>query len=102
MRQIVNLLRWRRRRMEQDLDRELRYHLDRRIEDMMKAGLSEVEARRRASIELGLLLSVVGLYGVMSFVVTNRNAGDWGFAGVLAAFPSFRTCGSRASDFLVG
>ena len=29
---LLNLLPWRRRRMEQDLDRELRYHVDRRVE----------------------------------------------------------------------
>ncbi|HEY2981503.1 MAG TPA: ABC transporter permease [Anaerolineales bacterium] len=39
--------------MEQDLDRELRYHLDRRAEDLMKSGLSETEARRQAAVEFG-------------------------------------------------
>ena len=43
----------RRDRLERDLERELRYHLDRRVEDLIKDGLSEPEARRRASIELG-------------------------------------------------
>jgi predicted permease len=39
--------------LERELDRELRYHLDRRVEDMMRAGLSEADARRQAHIELG-------------------------------------------------
>jgi putative ABC transport system permease protein len=50
---ILNLFRWRRDRLERDLDRELRYHTDRRVEDLMKDGSSEAEARRQASIELG-------------------------------------------------
>src|SRR5688572_11688565 len=53
MRRILNLLPWRRRRKEQDLDRELRYHMDRRIDDMMRSGLTEAEARRRAALEFG-------------------------------------------------
>ena len=32
MRKIFNLFRWRRARLEQDLDRELRYHVDRRVQ----------------------------------------------------------------------
>ena len=39
--------------MERDLDRELRYHMDRRVEDLIEDGLSEPEARRQASLELG-------------------------------------------------
>jgi len=50
---ILNLFRRRRDRLERDLDRELRYHMDRRADDMMKNGLSEAEARRHASIEFG-------------------------------------------------
>jgi len=50
---ILNLFRWRRDRLERDLERELRYHIDRRVDDMMKTGLSETEARRQASIEFG-------------------------------------------------
>ena len=53
MAKLLNLLRWRRDRLERDLDRELRYHMNRRVEDLIKDGLSEPEARRRASIELG-------------------------------------------------
>ena len=53
MRKILNLLPWRRDAMERDLARELRYHVDRRVDDMMKAGVSEREARRRACIEIG-------------------------------------------------
>ena len=39
--------------MESDLERELQYHLDRRTEDLIKTGLDETEARRRARIEFG-------------------------------------------------
>ena len=53
MTKLLNLFRWRRARLEQDLDRELRYHMDRRVEDLIKDGLSEREARRQASLELG-------------------------------------------------
>ena len=53
MAKLLNLFRGRRARLERDLDRELRYHLDRRVEDLIKNGLSEPEARRQASLELG-------------------------------------------------
>ena len=50
---LLNLLRRRRDRLERDLDRELRYHMDRRITELTAAGLNEADARRQASIELG-------------------------------------------------
>jgi predicted permease len=53
MGRFVNLFRRRRDRLERDLDRELRYHLDRRIEDLIKGGLSEPEARRLVTLEFG-------------------------------------------------
>ena len=53
MTKLLNLFRWRRARLERDLDRELRYHMDRRVEDLIEDGLSEREARRQASLELG-------------------------------------------------
>ena len=53
MAKLLNLFPWRRDRLERDLDRELRYHVDRRVEDLIKDGLSEPEARRQASLELG-------------------------------------------------
>src|SRR5437763_865519 len=58
MRKILNLLRGRRTRLERDLDRELRYHFDRRVEDMRAEGLGEDEARRRAAIEMGGIVQV--------------------------------------------
>jgi len=45
--------RWRRRRDEADLDRELRYHIERRIQDHTDAGLSRAEAQRRVRLEFG-------------------------------------------------
>ena len=53
MTRFLNLWRWRRDRLERDFDRELRYHVDRRIEDLITDGSSEPEARRQASLELG-------------------------------------------------
>ena len=53
MAKLLNFFPWRRNRLERDLDRELRYHVDRRVEDLIKDGLSEPEARRQASLELG-------------------------------------------------
>ena len=50
MRQLVNW--FRRKQMERDLDRELQYHLDRRITDLKNSGLQALEARRRAMLEL--------------------------------------------------
>src|SRR3954470_6068757 len=56
---MKRLLNWLRRSdLERDLDRELRYHLDRRVGDLMQSGLSEPEARRRARLELGGLEQV--------------------------------------------
>jgi predicted permease len=53
VRRLLNLLKKRRQRLEHDLDRELRDHLDRRARDLVQAGLGEDDARRRAAIELG-------------------------------------------------
>ena len=53
MTRLLNFFRRQRDRLERDLDRELRYHVDRRVEDLIKDGLSEQEARRQASLELG-------------------------------------------------
>ena len=58
MRRLLNLLRSRRDRMERDLVRELRYHVDRRVDDLKASGLGDAEARRRASIECGGLAQV--------------------------------------------
>jgi predicted permease len=48
------ILNWfRRRRLEHDFDRELQYHIDRRVTDLIHSGLPEPEARRRVALELG-------------------------------------------------
>jgi len=44
---------FRQRRLEDDLDRELQYHIDRRMTDLVHSGLPEPEARRRVALELG-------------------------------------------------
>jgi len=50
----VRLLNWfRRKRLEDGLDRELRYHFDRRVADFVAAGIPAAEARRKAALELG-------------------------------------------------
>ena len=65
---LLNLLPGRRRRMEDDLARELRYHIDRRVDDLMRGGLDEVEARRRVAIEFG---------GVTQVQDEVRDAWEW-------------------------
>jgi predicted permease len=44
---------WSRSRFERDLDDEMRFHLEARMEDLVRSGLSREEARRRAQIEFG-------------------------------------------------
>jgi len=51
MRQLANW--FRRKKLESGLERELRYHLDRRIIDLERSGLPTGEARRQAMLELG-------------------------------------------------
>jgi predicted permease len=51
VRKLLNLIHG--KRMEQDLERELRYHLERRVADLVGSGLSEPEARRQAALEFG-------------------------------------------------
>lgn len=46
---------WRRRSQEQELDAELRFHIDRQIADHVRQGLSPDEARRRVRLEFGEL-----------------------------------------------
>jgi predicted permease len=51
---MTQLANWfRRKKLESGLERELRYHLDRRIIDLEKSGLPTWEARRQALLELG-------------------------------------------------
>src|SRR6266699_3353722 len=51
---MYRILNWfRLRKLEGDLDRELQYHIDRRVTDLIHSGLPEPEARRRAALELG-------------------------------------------------
>ena len=40
-------------RLERELDAELRYHFDREVDDNVRMGMSEAEARRRARLDLG-------------------------------------------------
>lgn len=44
---------WHRSRLDHDLDDEMRFHLEARTEDLIRSGLSALEARRRAGIEFG-------------------------------------------------
>ena len=53
MARILNFLPWRRRRLENDLARELAYHVERRADDLMRSGVSESDALRQARIEFG-------------------------------------------------
>jgi len=56
MNRILNWFRL--RRLEGDLDRELQYHIDRRMTDLIHSGLPEPEARRRVALELGGIMQV--------------------------------------------
>lgn len=52
---MIRIFNWLRRgQLERGLDRELQYHFDRRLADLTAAGVSEAEARRSASAELGI------------------------------------------------
>ena len=51
MRQMFNW--FRRGKLESGLDRELEYHVERRTADLMRGGVAEAEARRRAMVEIG-------------------------------------------------
>jgi hypothetical protein len=51
MKRVLNWFRL--RKLESDLDRELKYHIDRRVTDLIHSGLPEPEAQRRAALELG-------------------------------------------------
>jgi len=49
---IRHVTNWfRRRKLESGLDRELRYHLDRRISDLEKSGVPAAVARRQALMD---------------------------------------------------
>ena len=51
---MIQLFNWfRRRSLEHSLDRELEYHYERRVIDLVASGLSEPDARRRAAAEIG-------------------------------------------------
>ena len=92
MPRLLNLFRWRRDRLERDLDRELRYHVERRVEDLTKSGLTDVEARRQVGIELGGVPQVqdavrdTWMSGWMDALLRDRRRAvrsltrSWGFA----------------------
>ena len=51
MKRIFNWFRL--RKLDSGLDRELTYHIDRRVADLIRSGLPETEARRLVALELG-------------------------------------------------
>src|SRR5579864_1092774 len=52
---MMRFLNWfRRGSLERGLNRELQYHIDRRVADLTTTGIPEAEARRRVAVELGL------------------------------------------------
>ena len=44
---------WRREEKEANLERELRFHIEERVADMVRSGVSEEHARRRVRMEFG-------------------------------------------------
>jgi len=45
MSKLLNLLPWRRRRLEHELERELHDHIERRIDELRRSGATDTEAR---------------------------------------------------------
>jgi putative ABC transport system permease protein len=70
VRRLNNLLPRVRRQKEQDLARELRDHVERRADDLRRCGLTEMEAHRQATIELGGLAQT-------EEIVRDAWAGQW-------------------------
>ena len=58
MRRLLTVLGLGRARMERDLRRELQYHLERRVEDLIGRGVAEAEACRQAALEFGSVVQV--------------------------------------------
>src|SRR5688572_20313803 len=44
---------WQRNRLERELDKEVRFHLERQIQDLIAAGVAPREAQRQAKLLLG-------------------------------------------------
>ena len=42
-----------RRRMERDLDKEIQFHVESKIADKVRSGISEIEGRRQTRLEFG-------------------------------------------------
>jgi predicted permease len=56
---MKKLLNWfRLGKLENDLDRELQYHIDRQVSDLVQSGVPELEARRQAAQEIGGITQV--------------------------------------------
>src|SRR5688500_5846451 len=55
---LLNLWPGRRRRMDHELEKELRYHIDRRMDDLLRSGVSEADARRQVARECGGLTQI--------------------------------------------
>src|SRR3954470_22819682 len=49
---------WKADRLDRELDRELRFHLEQQVSDRMQAGMNEQEARRAANLSFGELTKV--------------------------------------------
>jgi predicted permease len=67
---LLNLWPGRRRRLERELERELRYHVERRVDDLVQRGISESDARRQVAIEFG---------GGLQVRESVRDTWEWGW-----------------------
>jgi hypothetical protein len=49
---------WKAKRMESELDKELRFHVEMQVEEKLRSGMREAEARRAARLAFGGMAQV--------------------------------------------
>jgi hypothetical protein len=78
-------------RRDEELEKELRFHVDQRVADAIAAGMTPEEARRQAALEFG---------GVIQVKEAIRDQHRWRIAnGCCATSASrFARCGARPSS----
>jgi predicted permease len=84
---------WRRKTFDSELDEEIRFHLESRIDELVRSGLSERDARAQAQREFGRQTRVrEDSRGAWQFRLLEDLAGDLRYAGrALRRNPAFAT-----------